>query len=66
MTPVGVPIKSNKIGDTKRLFRLHFADRWEGNPDLQFYHEIINRDTIDEDVSEDKLEGGMMEDADEL
>ncbi|KAJ9586189.1 hypothetical protein L9F63_020163, partial [Diploptera punctata] len=57
LVPIGVPIKKNKICDVKWLLRLHFGDRWEGNADLQFYHEVINRDTVDEDVSEDELEG---------
>ncbi|KAJ9580990.1 hypothetical protein L9F63_023832 [Diploptera punctata] len=66
LVPVGMTIKKNKICDMMRLLRLHFGDRWEGNADLQLYHEVINKDTVDEDVSEDELEGGMMEDADEL
>nr|CAD7460410.1 unnamed protein product [Timema tahoe] len=66
LIPIGVPVKRQKIVDVKRLLDLHFGEGWEENPNLHFYQDIIfHRETTDE-ASEDELEGGMMEDADDI
>lgn len=63
---LGVPTKQQKITDVKRLLQLHFGEGWEANPNLQFYRDIIfNGDTTNQS-SEDELDGGMMEDADDI
>lgn len=60
----GVPVKTAKVNDVKKLLELHFGQNWTENKELTFYKNIIFGNAVEENVeSDDEIEGGVMEDA---
>lgn len=66
--PRGLPVKSAKLCDVKRLLVLHFGDEWARNPKLEFFKNVFEEQVClqsegsnEEESNEDPLDFDLME-----
>lgn len=51
--PEGHPVKEAKIKDVKCLLDLHYGQKWQEEPKLKFFNDLLSQPTVVEGDQED-------------